>query len=189
MYTKPGQERPAGQFQLSSPLKKYYNHFKDGGKTYIDGYNAFALGIQIPHINQNVWLATLGFNIEHLRNANGSVNSVMAINQIQACEYTSGHTEKKARQRQALASLRWEQMLVELGLYWASHVDMEKVAIQSAEKNRYYPKAIPSLEEASEDYILELKAKRQRFRMRYDVTAKRMGFKKNEANDWELALS
>lgn len=62
-----------------------------------------------------------------------------------------------------LKTIRWEQMLVKIAADWAKNVGFKKIKIQEALKNSYYKEREPEWN--------------KRFIMRYNVTAKRLGFR------------
>lgn len=74
-----------------------------------------------------------------------------------------------------LKQIRWERMLLRIAVDWTSANSFKQIRVQKAEDNRYW-----------DDYS----GKRQeRLRMRYDVTAKRSGFRFDESlNCWVLNL-
>jgi hypothetical protein len=77
-----------------------------------------------------------------------------------------------------LNKLRWEHLLVALGISWASGVDIDQAVIQPANRNKYYEKSGTG----------EREAWQKRLKMRYDVTASRMGFKKDLNANWVLDI-
>lgn len=113
-------------------------------------------------------LALIGFELEEERSA-------VFINQIQG----------KRDEQKLLAPLRWEKMLVSIVVDLARFYGLKKVGIQTAANNGYYPKP-----EGGRTLTDQDKKRIEGFRMRYDVTARRCGFRLNpESGKHELSLS
>jgi hypothetical protein len=176
-YLKDGATPPMGDFTLYAPLKKGFNRKSEEASdyTYVDGETGFMLGIRHSPSSKPLWLATLGFQTLDVS------TSQPYINQLQAYDYSGLSTYLKKIQSEVLSAFRWEQLLVRLAIHWADSVGFEQVQIQTAYKNYYYPR--------SELRNRELGNIRSRFKLRYDSTAQRMGFKKQLDNDWKLELS
>lgn len=87
---------------------------------------------------------------------------IVTIRQIQ------GHPGRKKE----LQNLRWEKMLIVVVVDWAKQNRFKRVQIQRAKNNKYYL------------------GREKEFHLRYDVTAKRSGFKlDNDKNEYVLNLA
>jgi hypothetical protein len=179
-YTKPDAIIPFGEYSISPSLKKGYNFLTGGGNTYNDGNYGLVLGVQEPGEKQNLWLAALGFDVGIWALADGSRKSYMFMKQLQAYDYKdmSLSGTQNLDQKVILNKLRWEHLLVALGISWASGVDIDQAVIQPANRNKYYEKSGTG----------EREAWQKRLKMRYDVTASRMGFKKDLNANWVLDI-
>lgn len=70
--------------------------------------------------------------------------------------------------KQELAAFRWEKMLVQIIVDWARVNGFSEARIQLAEHNRYYDQV----------------GSRDSLRLRYNITARRSGFRLNEARNY-----
>lgn len=78
-------------------------------------------------------------------------------------------------QQKELKSFKWERLLVRIVVDWAKSFDFQKVKILQAQQNRYFHP------EKKEDP--EWKGWHDRFKIRYNTTAERLGFKFNSEED------
>ena len=88
-------------------------------------------------------------------------NVSIRIVQLQGPTYN-----KDDKVAELLKPIKWERLLVSAICQWASLNGFESVEIQPASQNRWYPELDPD-------------DKKNKFHMRYDVTARRLGFKFN----------
>ncbi|MBI2057637.1 MAG: hypothetical protein HYT63_01480 [Candidatus Yanofskybacteria bacterium] len=72
-----------------------------------------------------------------------------------------------------MSSLKWERLLVKIAEDWARKMGFRKIGILQAKHNEYFRKD-PTVEWAI--------ARNNRLKMRYDVTAERMGYKKKPSS-------
>jgi len=70
-----------------------------------------------------------------------------------------------------LSRLRWEKFLLDYATQWAHRNRFKEIWVQSSRLNKWCPKV-------GDDLWVEREQKK--FKLRYDVTAKRMGFKFDE---------
>ncbi|MBI2065389.1 MAG: hypothetical protein HYT62_05080, partial [Candidatus Yanofskybacteria bacterium] len=101
----------------------------------------------------------------------GLVNSI-CIKQIQGPSYAD--PEDKDMRIAALAEIKWERLLVRIVCEWAKANGIRRVELISCKKSSWY-----------RDY------RHQQMFIRYDVTARRMGFQKSKKEEgiYELNIS
>lgn len=191
-YLKPEAESDPGRFCTSGPLQPGTNnlHFRDESYTYLDGSFGFALGYRTK--NRLTWLAATSFSSYYepkiMDEIDGKPVSLVNldkpegpfIKQLQSYYYyrddysLDPDKNPKSLQSEIFKGIHWEKLLVALVSHWADVLGFGAVYIQQARKNHYYT---------------EVDDRYKRFIMRYDYTAKRLGFKINKYGDYELSLS
>lgn len=97
-------------------------------------------------------VACLGFEVDE-------GNSIVYVRQIQGKKGLDSY----------LSSIKWERFLLNSLVLWAKHAGYQKVFVSPAEKNKWYSNSGLNTRELTE--------LQKRFKLRYDVTAKRLGFR------------
>lgn len=148
--------------RLLEPINKYDGTYGNYYKSFfMDGNYGFMLGGKTPEDNEVKPLALAAFDVE----SNGGV----IIKQLQGRLRKDNLSQSE---KGILEAYRWEFILVNLIASWADKVQLPSITIQSAEKNRW-KNFTPS---------------EQNLKLRYDVTAKRLGFTKEAAGNYVLPL-
>lgn len=143
------------------------------GKAAFTADSKYSLIIGARQSGQNRWLAGIGFDLDQ--------RGCPVISQIQACSPIIGtsvagtfddYEKERDCNKSLLARFRWEFLLVALVAKWAQIRKAKEVRIKPAAHN-IWRVAVPD----------------ERLKLRYDVTAKRMGFKFDKSTwDWKLDL-
>lgn len=187
-FTKAEAELDPTKFCLSPVLSKGTNSLQFFGDhyTWLDAYYGFTLGYREGF--RTTWLASTSFSSYHqpLQRVEDDIENTgdlknldkpegPYIKQLQAYHYYNDdhnpNKNPKIRQQKILQQLRWERLLVVLTAHWAESLGFSAAYLQQGKKNHYYGVG-----------------REERFHMRYDVTAQRLGFKLNEYGDYQLNL-
>lgn len=143
----------------------------DPDDIYVDGTHGFALGYKTSGAVKPIWLAFTG--IAMLDEERNKITKTLdyknaellypVIRQLQVLTKTADGIERPGKQEilGALRGLRWERLMISAVTRWAEFADFARVYLQPAEKCRWA---------GSEEF--------ERYKLRYDVSAKRSGFKK-----------
>lgn len=107
---------------------------------------------------RTIGLANIGFDFDMVRR-----NILVKQLQAQRFGWLEGSSQFKDI-KNSIANLRWEKLMVQAVLDWAAKYRFDKVKIREAKNNLWVGRETPE--------------RNQRIKMHYDVTAKRMGFKK-----------
>ncbi len=146
---------------MSPPLTEWCNRLDEYGKTYIDGDYGLVIGTQPKDAKHPLWLAVTSFDL---------FGDGPRIKQLHA--YTNEWSKDQDRQKEVMQNYRWEFGLVNLIALWADRVELSNVYIRGVANNAY-----------------KHDLGEERVALRYDVTAKRLGFLPDgDTGDYVLAL-
>lgn len=169
-YAKDGSNLDGRGFFLK-PLfgrgSKQYIHRK--GYFYMDRDYGFALGVEQEDKESPLWLAIISFTTDNSYKG-------PTIVQLQSYTHETYFSAGKEGQEKALSFLQayhWEFFLVSLVGTWAQDMRIPAIYIMAGENNWYVGNGILPLERA---------------KMRYDVTARRLGFRKLPDGNYRLQL-
>lgn len=154
---------------------------------FADGPYSIVLGIRVnSEIN---WGCVLSFRPptdEEIKKGCNPDSPVIIQIQTVDYEFQEGYSNpifiKDDKRRKEILNFlkkigRWEHLLVKIIIEWAQKNKLPAVCISEASANPYYPRSY------------EDQQKGERLKMRYDVTASRLGFIRNkEAGLWVLHL-
>lgn len=159
-FVKPGKTMPAGEFLVRALPKPGRNlgSPKGRGHFWVDGKHGLALGFDKRSRGKPLWLACTSFISYY------NLEATPLIRQLQVRTFFGdAHNEPlKEEINLTLQCLRWEHLLVSLVSGWAQSCSLPAIAMISSENFSPLHKVFVSKERAY---------------MRYDVTARRMGFK------------
>lgn len=182
-FIKRKETLPPGDFSLLPVTGSGTNYSESDGYMWADGKLGFLLAYQKPDDQYEYKLASVTFSSStnllyywpQIDNTRIVPNSIM-IQQLQAYYYfkTKSGSAKQVASQDVLKRLKWERYLVNTTTNWARENSLKAVYIQPAELNDY--------KDAFDD------TEQSRFKMRYDITAERMGFKKDAQGLWGLLL-
>lgn len=171
------------------------------GRFYFDGDYGLALGVDSHLVKgDKLWVAVSSFCVgngidEYNPNENSPLKGTMpypyphpVIVQIQGPSvknYDSTEYGRKSNyglHQEAISVLKhykWERAMVSLILQWASQSQIHTVYLLPAEKSRWLEKYCKCREDKGQScsHCDEIKARKPKLEMRYDVSAKRLGFK------------
>ena len=173
-------DAPSEEFVLKAVLKGGSAKLNDdgSGKFYLDGDYSFALGyMRGKRRTESLWLAVISFSFGPEVEYSAALEVELErkdplIVQIQGLSKHYHSSEKKYYEgRRVLRQFGWERALVGLVLEWAESVQIPSVYLLPSLKNRYRYKNPRTLQN------IQLN---ERLHMRYDITARRMGFQKVE---------
>jgi len=158
---------------------------EERGKWEYDSPFAFILQHRSEPTETPMFLSVVGFTYgSHLENymksgkgkkIGAAVDSFPVINQIQGPQSHSTYKLKPEyyeKARGILGQVRWEPLLMATVHEWAKSNKLEKLGVLPAEYNLW----VSGLPEDDEKF--------KRFKRRYDHTAKRYGFEKNEKSSF-----
>ncbi len=167
-----------GRFVLLSFLSKGWQAITSQGQGHfnVDGNFSFALGYQKPGVNRPLWIAVASIATARIAS---EYRSMLADEEIET-DYepdkplivqlqgpgTWNYDNEAAfpEATDALSKLKWERALVGLVVDWAQKSKAGPVYILPGKYNL-------GLDNTNKDEV-------ERFKMRYDVTALRMGFRR-----------
>lgn len=169
--SKQGAELKDYKFLLSDPwggdnnLIPQHEALRNGGGSFFcDGQYSVSLGINHKELGK-IWLAILGMSaLSSLKTGKLSLSEPTApiIVQLQTAYHSDAHKQLAG---ELLQTIRWEFILVTLAVEWASNCGMSRIFLLPAEQNKYYRSY------GSDQQM------RNRFKLRYNVTGQRCGFK------------
>jgi hypothetical protein len=161
------------QVNLNPKWRYIEEDFDDPGIGYfkMDGDYGFTLGIKQDGHSQPVWCSIVSFNQHPIG------EKCPLIIQLQGRSYYDKVVSKRRSVKKdvvfsTLSALQWERMMTELVIAWSDFAHLPYVYMQPADHNSY----------VIQGYLPFDKAK-----IRYDVTARRLGFKR-ENRHYALAL-
>lgn len=139
------------------------------GKFFVDGDYLIALGHLQEKQAEPLWIGIISFELglpssHYIVKETGFTAPLPLIVQVQgAARWSYDTDEKYTNAQEVLARLKWEKALVTVLFRWAEENSIPAVYLLPSSLNLYY-------HDGTEDRDVRL-------HMRYDVTAKRMGFK------------
>ena len=176
--TKAGALQDVNKYLLSPDVNSKGRVFlpNDPIPVFVDGTHGFALGCQKKDSGKTLWLAMMGLGFleegtnhvtTHIKNNPHQIFPV--IRQLQVLTSSANKIEKKEKSEilAELHDLRWERILITNVVNWARKSSFQKIYSIPAEKCRWARK---------EDL--------ERYKIRYNTSAKRLGFKKDEASGY-----
>lgn len=176
-YRKKSEEENNLVFRLAAPLKGGWNRLDQeyGGSFYVDGRYGLSVGVETKEFGP-LWIATTSFMeypaFYEKRGVTGD-KAGPRILQIQGLskEYTySDHLHRYQAGFEVLKKYRWEFMLIELMKRWTKYEGFNNLYIK------------PTSQHAWKNADLYAK-------YRYDIPAKRSGFKYDEPSaSWRLRI-
>lgn len=179
-FLKGNQEIPDGNLFLQPVLgNPYYSPtwlgFNKG--MYLDGAYGFILCLQPDRRTRPLLLAVTSFypGTSLYLYSEGAVSypdiTTPVILQLQSQHwFTNDKPGEKALAASVLKSFRWEHALIYMDVKWAQSVGLPAIHILPSWQNRYF------------------RGKEDTMKMRYDVSAERCGFKKDERGLYTLPL-
>lgn len=145
------------------------------GRFYLDGDHTLALGFLQGEQAKPLWIGVVSFSLgsevgkysTELVEKLGSLPSLPVIVQIQGpTRHTYSTKEKYEDAKKVLGQLRWEKALVTLTLKWAEYMGIPAVYLLPSSLNKYR---------------IGPDDRNEKLHVRYDVTAKRLGFRPVES--------
>lgn len=177
-YRKEGRTSDSSTFFLKPILKKYsVSVGNEGwGRFYMDTHRGLALGVRSPRSRNTLWLGVAGialgneldeYNPEH-NIRKGRMNfpyQFPVIAQLQgpdkfAYSHRPNGDVRYRRALEVLNSYKWERAMIDIVLQWAQEQQAPAAYILPANLNRW---------------LTDRRA--DQFKMRYDVSAERTGFR------------
>ena len=179
-YRKEGPSPDSSTFFLRQVLKRATVSIENEGwgRFYMDTDRGLALGVRGPRNRNTLWLGVAGIALgnelegyEIPDNVKGRMSfpyQFPVIAQLQgpdkhAYGYRSTGAEKHKRAIEVLSRYKWERAMIDVVLEWAQEHGIAAAYMLPAELNHWW-------------YASSL-VREERLRMRYDVTAQRMGFR------------
>lgn len=168
MYVKPDKQIPPSSRFILKALDGSNATWQlaDDGLTrgfYLDTIFGFALGEKEARSRIVTWLAVVGFDV--------TVKDAIflpLIRQIQSGYYREKQSPSWEKSINLMDTFRWEFVLVSSVADWARGIGASEIAIMPASRNRWvHSRSLPL----------------NRARIRYDVTARRLGGKQAAPND------
>lgn len=157
-HLKTNESLPTGNFVISEPIFGGRAPFWENSYFVLDGNFGFFLGYHEKERRSNLWLCGTTFSSDEA--------SSLIILQLQTVKHHQSsspeYQNEQFRTREILQKLRWERVLVALAVEWARKMDFATVCIRPAHMN---------------PQVWDGRLPQDRAKVRYDVTAQRLGFK------------
>lgn len=179
-HKKSGLQRDVEGFVVSKPLPQGSVNMSPPrrSKFYVDGVHGFGLGFRQYEDEHPLWLAVTSFSRgvdipAVIHSPAGKSLRWPVIMQLQGPSwYTYANSNNKEKASEILSQIQWERLLVNVIMEWAYEVNAPDLYMLPGSMNRWVGPA-----------------NQERFKLRYDKTAERMGFRKRPNGMYGIVIN